>query len=322
LIHLSSRYTRILQKRACKLAADTSFALASEHLEDLLGVRVCAETLRKRVEHHGRAMVKFQPADDATAGAFRQASGAVEFTVDAGKVNTVEEGWKDLKIGVFQKREAGVAARVEDWEQQRLPVPTMRIAFAQIASSKHFQRSWRGWLERLGVVDTKVLHVLADGAPWIWKSVEQTLGGCVQTLDVFHGCERLSRAAESLFGEGTAEAKAAFGRGRELLIGEGWLGVTRWVAEQRREDDSVTRQKVLDRVVAYFARLTTRLNYAERLASGRAIGSGAVEGQAKTLGLRLKARGARWCKKNVRSMATLVSVRHSDQFDAYWAIAA
>jgi len=52
------------------------------------------------------------------------------------------------------------------------------------------------------------------------------------------------------------------------------------------------------------------------------IGRGAVEGQAKTLGLRLKARGARWRKKNVRPMASLVCVRNSIQWDPYWALAA
>jgi hypothetical protein len=47
-----------------------------------------------------------------------------------------------------------------------------------------------------------------------------------------------------------------------------------------------------------------------------------VEGQAKTLGLRLKRRGARWNKRNVKPMASLVCVRHSSQWEAYWALAA
>ena len=56
-----------------------------------------------------------------------------------------------------------------------------------------------------------------------------------------------------------------------------------------------------------------RLNYRDLLARGRAIGSGAVEGQAKTLGLRLKARGARWRLANLRPMASLVCVRNPVQ---------
>ena len=48
---------------------------------------------------------------------------------------------------------------------------------------------------------------------------------------------------------------------------------------------------------------------------------GQVEGEAKTLGLRLKRRGARWKKANVQPMASLVCVRHTYQWETYWAMA-
>jgi hypothetical protein len=49
------------------------------------------------------------------------------------------------------------------------------------------------------------------------------------------------------------------------------------------------------RLAAYFAKHPTRLEYAERLAGGRSIGSGAVEGGIKqNVNLRLKRTGARW----------------------------
>src|SRR5438876_582133 len=105
----------------------------------MLGVRVCAETVRTMVEGHGQAMQRFQREDDVTPEAFRQAKGVVEFTVDAGKVNTQEEGWKDLKIGVIQKRESGPPASPSGWEEQRLPVATMGLAFAMMAPSKTFR---------------------------------------------------------------------------------------------------------------------------------------------------------------------------------------
>ena len=58
------------------------------------------------------------------------------------------------------------------------------------------------------------------------------------------------------------------------------------------------------------------------LQAGRAIGSGQVEGKAKTLGLRMKRRGARWKKANVQPMASLTCVRYSSQWEPYWAMAA
>lgn len=66
----------------------------------------------------------------------------------------------------------------------------------------------------------------------------------------------------------------------------------------------------------------TRLDYAGRLASGDAIGSGVVEGAAKTLGLRLKARGAWWRHKNARAMAAQICCRQTDQWDLFWKRAA
>lgn len=226
-------------------------------------------------------------ADGVGQSAFRVAKGAVEFTVDAGKVNTREEGWKDLKIGVFQKREAGTPVPPSGWEGQRLPAATARVAFAEVTPAKRFQRRWRRWSKRLGVSQPAELFVLGDGAAWIWRGVERAFTGCVQTLDVYHASAHLAAAAGQLYGEGTTAARAA-----------------------------------LDRVTGYFAQQVARLGYTARLAEGRAIGSGAVEGQAKTLGLRLKARGARWNTRNVRPMASLVCVRHSDQGDTYWATAA
>ena len=56
----------------------------------------------------------------------------------------------------------------------------------------------------------------------------------------------------------------------------------------------------------------------EREIEHLAIGSGVVEGAAKTLGLRLKARGARWRHKNARVMAALVCVRQGPEWERFW----
>lgn len=319
------RSTRTVQKHSCRLAAGMSFASTSENLQLMLGVSLCPETVRKMVEAHGQKMARFQAEDTASEAAFRQAAGEVEFTTDAGKVNTREEGWKDLKIGVIAKRKAGEPTSPQKWKSQRLPLATMVLAFAMIAKAKEFRKSWRPRLRRLGVRCLASLHVLADGAGWIWKAVGRVLTGCVQTLDFYHACQHLSRCAERVYGEGTAEKAQAYRHARSLLLQRGWVGVCQWVSELlavEEEPERERRRVATDRLIGYFVKHTNRLNYAERLGAGRAIGSGQVEGKAKTLGLRLKARGARWCRRNVLAMASLVCVRHSSQWEAYWAMAA
>ncbi len=322
------RYTKTVQKHCCRLAADLSCALTSDNLEALLGVKLAPETVRVMVEGHGRAMARFQKADAASEQAFQEATGEVEFTVDAGKVNTREEGWKDLKIGVLSKREAGEPTTVDTWEKQhkqRLPTVVIALAFAMIAPAKEFRKSWRSRLKRVGVTCLAGVHVLADGASWIWKAVGRVLTGCVQTLDFYHASSRVSKCANRIYGEGTAAAKAAFERGRSLLARQGWAGVCQWVGELldvADEKEQERRRSATDRLLTYFSKHTERLNYAERLATGRAIGSGQVEGEAKTLGLRLKRRGARWNRIIVQPMASLVCVRHTCQWEPYWAMAA
>jgi hypothetical protein len=319
------RSTKTVQKHCCKLAAELSFAGTSETMYDMLGVELCAETVRTMVEGRGKEMARFQAEDTVSEKAFQEAEGEVEFTTDAGKVNTREEGWKDLKIGVISKREAGEPATPEQWKKQRLPAATMVLAFAMIATAKEFRKQWRPRLRRLGVTCLASVHALGDGASWIWKAVQRVLTGCVQTLDIFHACAHVHKCAERIHGEETAEAKAAYKQGRTLLVRLGWAGVCQWVGELLSVDDEKERERrrtATDRLVGYFAKHAGRLNYAERLKSGRAIGSGQVEGQAKTLGLRLKRRGARWNNCNVAPMASLICVRHSSQWEPYWAMAA
>ena len=319
------RYTKIMQKHCCRLAAETSFAATSELLHEMLGAALCPETVRTMVEGHGKVMARFQAEDAVGEKAFQEAAGEVEFTTDAGKVNTREEGWKDLKIAVISKRKVGVPTTPDGWKSQRLPAATVVLAFAMIATAKEFRKSWRPRLRRLGVTCLASVHVLADGASWIWKAVQRSLTGCVQTLDFFHACQHISKCSERIFGEGTSQARAAYEQGRSLLVRHGWAGICQWVGELLTSVDDTERErrrKATERLIGYFSKHMMRLNYAERLQAGRAIGSGQVEGQAKTLGLRLKRRGARWNRCHVLPMASLVCVRHSSQWEAYWALAA
>jgi hypothetical protein len=326
MVGIDGRFSRVVQKHACRLAAETSFASTRVHLKEMLGVRMCANTVRTLVEGHGTAMARFQPKDTTSEAAFRQADGEVEFSVDAGKVNTREEGWKDLKIAVIQKREAGLpVSPSEGRKKQRLPAATFTLAFAMIATIQVFRRSWSRRLRRLGVDCFAAVHVLADGASWIWKAVQRVLTGCIETLDYYHACQHVNKAAQRIFGKDTDAAKAAFKRGRWLLLTQGWSGICAWAGELMGVSDSAEcerRRPSIERLFGYFTKHIKRLNYAERLQAGRAIGSGVVEGQAKTIGLRLKSRGARWKMANVQPMASLVCVRHSNQWQAYWAQAA
>jgi hypothetical protein len=314
--------TRLLQKHLCRLTADVSFAKAHEHIDALLGVELSKEAIRLECHRQGRRMAPWQATEENTPKAFAAAEGEVEFTVDAGKANTLEAGWKDVKIGVFQKRPLAEAAAPAEWHSRALPEPTARVAWAAIAPIKRFRRNWRRWSRRLGVGQAGELHVLADGAGWIWRAVQRVFTGSQQTLDIYHGCGHIAKAGERLYGQGSEQAQAFLQHGRQLLLESGWSGVCQLVNEEYAKGDTPERRRALEKLVGYFAKHTQRLAYRQRLAAGQAIGSGSVEGWAKTLGLRLKARGARWRRKNIKGMCALICIRNGSQWPSFWSRAA
>ena len=307
-----------LQRKACHLAADVSFDRTRENLDELLGVQVAGETLRTYCERQAARVARWQREERGSTEHFRAAEGGWEFAIDAGKVNTRERGWRDLKIAVAQKRSAAEPATPAEWESRDLPEATARVMWADIAASDRFRRSWWARLRGLGLGAMAELHVLGDGASWIWKAAGRALSGCRQTLDIYHAAEHIAAAGKRLYGEGSAAASAFHEQGRDLLLREGWGGVCRQIGEELAKEDTPKRRAALDRMLNYFVAHIGRLDYRGRLAAGQAIGSGAVEGAAKTLGLRLKARGARWRHKNARAMAALVCCRHTVQWDLFW----
>ena len=306
-----------LQRKACRLASDLSSALVREHLIELLGVSPAGETLRACCERQAGRVARWQGLE-GSAEDFREPQGAWEFAIDAGEVNAREAGWRDLKVAVAQRRPAAGPATPGQWEPRDLSEASARVMWADISAAKRFRRSWHARLSRPGLPTMAQLHVLGVGASWIWKATGRAPTGCRQTSDILHASEQIAAAGRRLYGEGSAKAAAFHEHGRELLLKRGWNGIRQLTREELTGEDTPERRGEMDRLLGYFLAHMTRLDYRGRLASGDAIGSGVVEGAAKTLGLRLKARGARWRHKNARAMAALICCRHTDQWELFW----
>ena len=75
-------------------------------------------------------------------------------------------------------------------------------------------------------------------------------------------------------------------------------------------------------MAAYAAPHPAHLGYADRLAEGRSIGSGQVEGAIEQLvNRRLKRTGARWRPEHVGPLVELVALVDSPDWDAVWTAA-
>ena len=82
---------------------------------------------------------------------------------------------------------------------------------------------------------------------------------------------------------------------------------------------SARGRAALDGLAGYFAGQAGHLGYAQRLAAGRSIGSGLVEGACKqVIGKRMKQTGARWRVRRANRMATRCCTLHGDTWKPYW----
>lgn len=310
--------TRQAERMLCLAGASWSFLKASRYLQELSGLKVSASSVRSVCQREAGRIEGWQSHSPAAGEKYRKTPGNDEFQTDGTCVNT-DQGWKEMRVGVFAKRQPGAAATPQEWSTRKLPPPAARVAFAAIEDHETFAARWPAVAARLGIRVSAKLDVLADGARWIWERVGYHFAFAQGTLDIYHALEHVSGAAKALFGEGTAATARWQEQARDALLAEGWPGIERVIDQARVIAVRAPQRTALGNLADYLRPHTEHLHYAQRLASGRPIGSGCVEGACKNyLGRRLKQTGARWLVPNANRMATLASLVYADQWNDYW----
>jgi hypothetical protein len=297
------------QRLFCTLGADWSFERCARHLREVAGLVVCDNTVRQVCDRHGGRMRAWQREDPEASRPFREAGGDVEFQTDGTCVNTTG-GWREVRLSIFAKRHRGAPlTALDDWDDQRLPAPHVRVATAAIRTSEALGPQWRRTAGRLAIRRTDEVTALADGAKWIWTEIVRNLPGAVGILDIYHASAHLHAAAVTLHGVGPAAA-AWYEERRRTLLESGATGLLQTLAAESGE---------VSELVGYLEPHRDHTPYRERLAEGRSIGSGMVEGACKTaIGRRLKQTGARWKVRRRERMAALCCLQYGDQLEAYW----
>ena len=311
--------TAAAARMAVLAGARDSFARAAVALRELAGWELDDEAIR-RLTHAAAARATATRAGRPDAGRFAAAAGAAEVQIDAGKVNT-DTGWRDVKVAVLARRPAGAPAAPEDWADRDLPAPTARAVVAGVEDSDAFALRVRAEADRLGVTAAADVTVLADGAEWIWNLAADVVPQAAGVLDVYHAVEHVGAAVRAIWGE-TAEAAARRGAGRAALVAEGKAGIERWIADQFPALPAGAAGAELYALAAYLASHPTHLDYAGRLAAGRSIGSGLVEGSIKQLvNRRLKLTGARWRVDHVGPLVELGALIDTPDWHTFWSAA-
>ena len=107
--------------------------------------------------------------------------------------------------------------------------------------------------------------------------------------------------------------------GRTALLTEGFSGIDRQIDKTFTAMRSPRKREALQALRGYLQPHEHHLAYRRRLATGKSIGSGQVEGACKNLfGRRLKQTSARWKVRRANRMAGLCCLLHGHHWNTFW----
>ncbi len=261
-----------------------SFDTASDHLAELCLLKVSNDTIRQVSEAEGKAAQQWIAKSDRPGELFKQAEGEQEFYTDGVSVNTTE-GWRDLRLNVMDKRKAGLATTPAQWANagRVLPEPSVRIAWASLAACEQQGRAWKHMSRRLSVIDDDTFSVLADGAKWIWDQAALCWKKAQWVLDVFHVSQHIHDCGKVLFGEKDPRA-CPWSQAQLLsLIEHGPVQYLKDLKALQAIHSDVKKTKAIGSLLNYLEPNADSLWYRQRLAQGRPIGTGLIEGGCKTI---------------------------------------
>lgn len=317
-----------LERAVCRQAVDLSFAAAAEGIEDLLGVGVDAEEVRRVSEGIGQVAESEEMARVAAiaAGEALEPGQALADTlvVEAdGCMENVDGAWHEVKVGLVAPLSEQLEMDERAGRLRRKALDAHYVAGVREAPEAIFARLYAKAAELgLGGRGVRQVVVIGDGAPWIWQGAREYLGSpgvrVVEIIDIVHARQHLWAVANAVFGIDTAEAKRWATRQSERLAEAGVAPVMR--ALRRLNPKTVEGREAVRLGIGYFVERQDRMRYPEYVRAHLPIGSGGVESACKVLvQARQKQAGMRWRRLGSQAIATLRARQRSGEWEALWA---
>lgn len=288
-------------------------------------VDVSEPTVRRTTERAGNAYEEVQRAEletllkelpEAPAG-----PGVQQISVDGAMVPLVGGQWAEVKtlaIGTVKQR---VVKGEEEVSTEELSY------FSRMADHESFKRLALVETHRRGTENAGEVAAVNDGAEWEQGFVDYHRPDAVRILDWGHSTEHLSAAAQAVFGAGTAQTSEWLGvQLKELKHGDpekvlnGLRGLRDGLLAREEGERDGGALKLVTESLEYLEKRRDQIRYAEFMAAGLPIGSGAVEsGNKLVVEFRLKGSGMHWAREHVNPMVALRNVVCSDRWDEAWA---
>lgn len=241
----------------------------------------------------------------------------------------MEDSEKTRKGDVYRELKVGVIFEAERGRERSELAPDIWVDTPKQGSQRYVaRRTAKGDFDQLlyglawqaGLSQAKQVVVLGDGAPWIWKQVEEHFPGAVQIVDLYHAEQHVWQVARAVFGP-QSESAAAWAKDACDLLVHGKIeelvaviAALPPIAPPPGQSKSIPEQ-----AVGYFTTNASRMRYPTFRAQGMHVGSGIAEAACKTVvATRLKRSGMRWTPLGLDALLPLRTSVLNQTYDAFW----
>lgn len=204
--------------------------------------------------------------------------------------------WHEQKGGVFYH---------QDWNADGELLEKVSLGWQGEAVELGERLHWEAGRQGLGRAEQTV--AVCDGAPWIWRLIEQRRKSAHQVLDFYHASQHLYTLAEALYPKDAPRRQQWVERQcHDLRHGQEQKVFKRIAALRRRRGAAA---EVMGREKNYFAIHRKRMNYQELSRRGWPIGSGPVESACGQRQRRFKRPGQFWRREGLCHLNALIEAR-------------
>ena len=263
-------------------------------------------TLRRITYLHGEVAEKLERAEaerlEREASSSEAMPGQLFVSADGALIQLTTGEWTEVKTMAV-----GEFAGVWNAKKGRIQVKGQDISyFSRSYRAREFERYALAELQRRGIDNAGQVVTINDGAEWIQSFADYHFPKAVRILDFSHAMGYVSRAGQSVWGEGTKQFNQWYVRMRHQLRHhppQRTLSDLGFLSRKAKTDEALA---VVDNALRYLTKRVELIDYPHFQEQGFPIGSGSVESSHKVIvQSRMKRGGMRWAEAHVDPMLAL-----------------
>lgn len=304
--------SKALEKAASDFGLEESFAKAAMRIEEHYGFELPLSAVSQATRKHATGIACSQDA--------RQ--GAHQLPCEGAEVILAEADGSFVRVVSTKANKADRRkTRKVDYKEVRLCSATAKgcdkVHYdATFEDVRHISQLWSFTAKDAGMGLNSKVHVVADGASWIYHESQTAFGKQGSFLvDLYHVLEYLHQAAPSCSDNPHRWTKT---QKKRLKTGH-WRKVIKELKQHLEAESVEDPDAPVRRAWRYLNNRQDCLGYDKAQQQELPMGSGLIEsGNKHVLQARLKIPGASWSLKTAEDFARARAFRANGQWNQYW----